>query len=309
MVNAFSLAARTTTNTIDNGDGTVTTITVTYNLDGSKSTKKKTQAKVVPENVNRSGSPTRDHTRGSFTTIEEATEQVKKELKKVLGIPHADNSTFAHKVHRAIPAEILLIASQDDVTQAQESDSAKRKYGLPNIPNTQSESGSLATSALLQMLFENPKRFMPNHSNPYDCRELIKQIQARVKRCSSLQEANPVISSSRPLGPPALKDNKYAPFYVVPPGFTGTRRALLICVVGGEDHDLKGPPNDVQYIRHFLMEHCGFQQQNITELRDDRHAPSTSQRSTKKNILDGFAKMVKLSKPKDVVFIQFSGHG
>jgi hypothetical protein len=303
-----SLATRTTTNTIDNGDGTVTTITTTYNLDGSKSTKKKTQAKVVPENVHRSGSPTPEYKR-SFTTVEEATEHVKKELKKVLGIPHADNSTFAHKVHRAIPAEILLIASQDDVTQAQESDSAKRKYGLPDIPNTHTECGSLATSALLQMLFENPKRVMPNHSNPYNCRELIKQIQARVKKCSSLQEANPVISSSRPLGPPALKDNKYAPFYVVPPGFTGTRRALLICVVNGEDNDLQGPPNDIQYVRHFLTEHCGFQQKNIIELRDDRHAPATSPRSTKKNILDGFSQMVKLSKPNDVVFIQFSGHG
>ena len=73
--------------------------------------------------------------------------------------------------------------------------------------------------------------------------------------------------------------------------------------------DLKGPPNDVTNVQNFLLKHCGFKQEDITVLRDDEHAGRMHKPSTKRNILDGFSKMVKQSKPKDVVFIQFSGHG
>ncbi|CAB9531528.1 Metacaspase-1 (Partial), partial [Seminavis robusta] len=309
----MNVMRRASTTTHDNGDGTVTTITTSYNLDGTKVTKKKTLPKHIPENVDRgTGSPVPARRASyGYESLEQAAEQVKSELRKVLGVPHSDNHLFENKVARAIPAEIVLIASQDDVTQAQESDSARRKYELPDIPNTRSDSGSLATCALLQMFFEDPKRLVAGNSNkqPYNYRQLLQQIQSRVKQCSSLQQANPVISSSRPLGPPALKGGQFAPFYIVPPGFTGTRRALLICVVSGEGHDLKGPPNDIQYVHHFLTQHCGFKDKDIIQLRDDQHAPASSKRSTKQNILDGFSKMVRMSNPNDVLFIQYTGHG
>jgi Caspase domain len=331
MLNAVT--GRASTTTIENPDGTVTVVTTTYKLDGTKATRRKTSPKVspktldsnsahkvLPHNDSRSRSltpPKRSASGGSLKRnsssrflVAELVEEIKTELKKVLGKGHADNPAFANKVSRAIPAEIVLIASQDDVTQAQEGDSAIRKYGLPTIANTHSNYGSLATCALLQMLFECPGRVMAgNATSPYDCRELIKEIQQRVKKRSSLQEANPVLSSSRPLGPPAIKGGKYAPFYIVPPGFTGKRRALLIGVVAGEGEDLKGPPNDTQYMHHFLTEHCGFEDKDILVLRDDAHAPAGSKKSTKQNILDGFTQIVQQSKKNDVVFIQFSGHG
>ena len=379
--------------TKDNPDGTVTTTTITYKVDGTKHTKRKTSGTktVAPQNAsgdkafaprlpvdnrggctrfpvdNRGGSRFAADDRGgnpqaesnsvkdarsrtvspmprtssiklpkrsasakmkrasstktmkrSASTKDLVTEmvsEVKQELKRVLGVGHSDDSIFASKISRAIPAEIVLIASQDDVTQAQEGDAAKTRFNLPDIEGTNGESGSLATSALLQLLFENPKRVLAgtkgdkSAATPHNCREFLKEIQKRVKTYNESQEANPVISSSRPLGPPAMKDGQFAPFYLVPPGFTGKRRALLISVVTGEGDALNGPPNDIQYVKHFLTKHGGFLEKDITVLRDDANAGSDCQRSTKQNIMDGFAQIVQQSKSKDVVVIQFSGHG
>jgi Caspase domain len=333
MLNAVT--GRTSTTTVENPDGTVTVVTTKYKLDGTKATSRKTSPKrassdkgmtlesgnsahrVLPSNDSRSrmppkrsaSMPLKRNSSGRFL-VAELVEEVKQELKKVLGVGHTDNPAFASKISRAIPAEIVLIASQDDVTQAQEGDSAIRKYGLPSIPNTHSNYGSLATCALLQLLYECPDRVMAGSSAaPYDCRALIKEMQQRVKKCSSLHEANPVLSSSRPLGPPAIKGGNYAPFYIVPPGFAGKRRALLISVVTGEGDDLKGPPNDIQYMYYFLTKHCGFHDKDVVVLRDDAHAPAGSKKSTKQNIVDGFAHVVQQSKKNDVAFIQFSGHG
>lgn len=292
--------------TKDNGDGTQTITTTTYKADGGKVTKRKTepikkphpQHQQLPENANRTN-------RNSLATVP-SLEGVKQVLQEVLGTPHGDNSSFANAVNRAIPGEFTLLASQDDVTQAQEDYFAKEHYGLPD--NKMGKAGSVATCALAQMMYENPKKFMANSgAKPYDCRQILHQIKTRVQKSSRL-EAKPTITSSRPLGAPALNSNQYAPFYIVPPGFTGKRRALLIGVVAGNGDDLKGPPNDVTNIYHFLVDHCGFKKEDITVLRDDVHTRDHKP-STKKNILDNFDRLVKLSKPKDVCFVQFSGHG
>lgn len=269
----------------------------------------------APKLPKRSASAKMKRASSSKDLVSEMVSEVKQELKRVLGVGHSDDSIFASKISRAIPAEIVLIASQDDVTQAQEGDAAKARFNLPDIEGTNGEHGSLATSALLQLLFENPQRVLAAKKGdtsaaiPHNCREFLKEIQKRVKIYSENQEANPVISSSRPLGPPALKDGQFAPFYLVPPGFTGKRRALLISVVTGEGDALNGPPNDILYVKHFLTEHGGFLEKDITVLRDDANAGDDCQRSTKQNIMDGFAQIVKQSKSNDVVVIQFSGHG
>ena len=85
----------------------------------------------------------------------------------------------------------------------------------------------------------------------------------------------------------------------------GTRRALLIGIVSGGDNVLKGTLNDVHNIRRFLMNHCGFLEENIVTLLE---TPGHDQ-PTKKHITDGFAKLIRESQPGDVNFIQFSGHG
>lgn len=131
--------------------------------------------------------------------------------------------------------------------------------------------GSVATCALLQLMHENPNLLVASKCKPSDeplnCLQVSREIKTRVKKCSKL-DAKPTISSSRPLGPKRV--DKAPPFYIVPPTYTGTRRALLIGVVNGEGPDLKGTPNDITNIQDFLIKHCGFQRENI--VRDHRVA-------------------------------------
>jgi Caspase domain len=231
---------------------------------------------------------------------------------------HKDNSDFEEAVKRCIPSEFILIASQDDVSQSQEDFFAMDHFKLP-LPDGKrrwrdtEQAGSVATCAFLQLMYENPKAAVATEeaggSEPWNTLEILEELQGRIKRSSKLH-ANPTVSSSRPLGPPGLKKREYAPYYVVPPNYTGTRRALLIGCVTGEEQDkpLKGAINDVYNVRQFLVCHCGFKPENMVIL-EDNFKVSTSKQPTKKNILDGFATMIKQSKPKDVNFIQFSGHG
>ena len=243
-------------------------------------------------------------------------------MKDALGVGHYDNAAFETAVKRCIPAEFLLIASQDEHTQAQEDYYAMDHFGFPCSPSVKKQNaGSVATCALLQMMYQDPHRFVAaSHNNtnnnnnnnskkePWNVLQVLHEIKTRVKEATKL-DAKPTISSSRPLGPPGNTKgkDKYAPFYIVPPGFTGTRRALLIGVVSGEGKDLKGPRNDIENIQQFLQGYCGFSETNITLLFDD-NGPSATQ-PTRQNILNAFRTVVRLSQPKDVLFVQFSGHG
>jgi len=229
----------------------------------------------------------------------------------VLGTGHVDNAEFLTQVKRCIPAEFLLIASQDDHTQAQEDYYAMDHFQFPCHPSVKrANAGSVATCALLQMMYETPNRFVAsnNKAPPRNCLEVLHEIKTRAKAATKL-DAKPTMSSSRPLGPPGLTggSQKYAPFYIVPPGFTGVRRALLIGVLSGEGPDLKGPKNDLDNVQQFLKNYCGFKDENISVLFEDRGDSSTQ--PTKKNILAAFSKLVQKAEPKDVFFIQYSGHG
>ena len=232
---------------------------------------------------------------------------------------HDDDDDFLKAVKRCIPSEFVLIASQDDVSKAQEDHYAMDHFKLkpPEGRNRWLNSemaGSVATCALLQLMYENPQAMVAqpitNNDNgdsikPWSTLEILQEIQTRIKTCTGM-DANPTSSSSRPIGPPRFDEGTYAPYYIVPPNHTqGTRRALLIGIVSGGDNDLKGTLNDVYNIRRFLLDHCGFLEENIVTLVEK---PGQKQ-PTKKNITDGFAKLIRESKEGDVNFIQFSGHG
>ena len=187
-------------------------------------------------------------------------------------------------------------------------------FGLaPFVPRyvAKDNAGSVATCALLQLMYENPSRVVADKmkpgEEPINVQELSKELKKRIKVSSTL-DAKPTISSSRPLGPPRL-DKEYRPFYIVPPNYKGVRRALLIGVVNGEGEDLKGTPNDVTMIQQFLTKHCGFDAKNVTVLQDYFKHGKDHEKSTKQNIVDAFEKLVTQSQPGDVCFIQFSGHG
>ncbi|CAB9525619.1 Metacaspase-1B [Seminavis robusta] len=224
------------------------------------------------------------------------------------GFGHSDNDAFEEKVRKCIPSEFQLLASQDDRTQALEDWYAMEHYNLPvNRQAKKVNAGSVATSALLQIMYENPRRMIAcGETEPWNCLEILQQIKKRVKEHSKV-EAKPTMSSSRPLGPPRRsgKKDQYAPFYIVPPGYTGKRHALLIAVRVGEGPDLKGSHNDISCMQSFLRLYCGFKEADITVMKDD----DIHTDPTKRNILAAFTKLCRLTKRGDVVFIQFSGHG
>ena len=230
----------------------------------------------------------------------------------LLGAGYGDNAKFEAAVKRCIPGEFVLIASQDDHTQAQEDYFAVDHFDLgKHVPRyvKKANAGSVATCALLQLMYENPKRFVysPLNNNPISVLTLSRELKQRVKDATKLV-ARPTISSSRPLGPPRLDKGEHAPFYIVPPNKDGVRRALLIGVITGQGPDLKGPPNDITMMQQFLENHCGFKKENIIVLQDYWHGHGAT-KPTKKNILLGFQTLVQKSKPGDINFIQFTGHG
>lgn len=93
----------------------------------------------------------------------------------------------------------------------------------------------------------------------------------------------------------------------------GTKRALLIGInYTGQNGELTGCHNDVQNISGYLRKVHGFHSKDIVVLMDDQHLPNrnrTHYPPTRKNILEGFKNLVRVSKPGDSVFIHFSGHG
>jgi hypothetical protein len=91
---------------------------------------------------------------------------------------------------------------------------------------------------------------------------------------------------------------------IVPDGYEGTKRAMLIGInYTGEPNALTSCHNDVRNIKDFLMKVHHFERDDMLILMDDgkHHEP------TKKIIMDGFRRLVEISEPGDVVFIQFSG--
>ena len=294
----------TVTETV-NDDGSTTTTTVTIHEDGSKTTKRKTKrsrkpAQTVPPKP-AAAAPSKLHARTDGGSMEDALEDA---LNEETG-GHKDDETFERAVRRCIPSEFVLIASQDDLTKAQEATHATTIFTLPDAIGN---AGSVATSALLHLLHKNPELAMgASDRKPVSCLKVLQDLHVTIKKATKI-DVNPQICSSRPLGPPRLGRGKYAPFHIVPAGYTGKKRALLIGIRFLDDipsQRLKGPHNDVHNIQQYLKKKCGFQMEDIVVLADDgnRTAP------TKANILEHFRKLTEDCQPGDVVFVQYSGHG
>jgi metacaspase-1 len=92
--------------------------------------------------------------------------------------------------------------------------------------------------------------------------------------------------------------------YIVPPGSSGAKRAVLIGInYVGQRGQLSGCHNDAKNIKDYLENALGFRDQDMLVLLDDgtHHAP------TRQNILNAFKRVAEYSKPGDVVFIHYSG--
>ena len=213
---------------------------------------------------------------------------------------HKDNAEFERAVRRCIPSEFVLIAGQEDAAEAMESYNASSLFELPN---TIGKEGGVATSALLQSLYKNVDYVVSSSATNTSsdnkkwltCQTVLKEMYRRMTKAKF--RSVPQISCSRPLND--------RPFYIVPPENTGKRRALLIGIDFKGDLELRAPHNDVHNVQHFLTTKCGFHKDNIVVLKDDGDCTQP----TKKNIEEGFVKMVSLSEPKDVLFVFYSGHG
>lgn len=84
-----------------------------------------------------------------------------------------------------------------------------------------------------------------------------------------------------------------------------TKRALLIGInYIGTPSELRGCIIDVKNIKNLLMTNFNYLNTNIVMLTDDV-APFP----TKQNIMNEITKVVALTKPGDVLFIHYSGHG
>lgn len=98
-----------------------------------------------------------------------------------------------------------------------------------------------------------------------------------------------------------------AKFDLVPDGFIGTKRALLIGInyIGHEQGQLSGCHNDVHNMVTYIKNVHGFVDEDITLLLDDgEHDPPT-----KKNMVLACKTLVAGAKPGDSFFFHFSGHG
>jgi Caspase domain len=300
-----------------NEDGSKTITTVTIHEDGSKSTKRKTirpSRSKSPTPASRSKSPIPNRPKPTTTTttnggggggggsMEDALEDA---LEKE-GNGHDDDETFEKAVRRCIPSEFMLIASQDDATQAQEAHYAATIF---NLPNPKGQAGSVATSALLQYLYKHDTSVVADNGGmPLTCLQVLQETYASMRKEAAKFDLKPQISFSRPLGPPRL-GKKYTPFYIVPPGYTGKRRALLIGICFVDDIPskvLKSPHNDVHNVKQYLIHKCGFAEEDMMILTDGEGATAAP---TKQSIWECLQQLIRESKPGDVNFIQYSGHG
>lgn len=97
-----------------------------------------------------------------------------------------------------------------------------------------------------------------------------------------------------------------APAPELPRAAPGRKKALLIgCCYPGTSAALNGCINDVQCIEYCLKKRFGFQDSQITVLRDDRR----DSQPTRDNIFRGIAWLLSDQRPGDSLFFHFSGHG
>lgn len=208
-----------------------------------------------------------------------------------MSILHSIRKRFERKSAIVIPADFRMISGcKDAQTSADVFDVST--FALPSSGNAGRKAGGACTSALLRILYAE-------HTKPK--RELtfvdvLKQMRDELSEDGYTQI--PQLTSSKPV-------DVNLPFHLVPEGANGTRRAFLIGInYIGQMCELSGCHNDVLQIKEYIMDIHGFKEENITVLMDDgKHEPPT-----RKNIVNGYKKVVAASFEGDSVFCHFSGH-
>jgi len=162
--------------------------------------------------------------------------------------------------------------------------------GTFQLPNPAGKAGGACTSALLKVL--QRRRRGTGQPSWVDILREMRQVLGSLG-----YDQIPQLTTSR-----CTEVNK--PFGVVPQGFTGTKRCVLIGInYCGQNGELRGCHNDVLNVKKYLEQVHGFRDA-VVLMDDGRHKSPT-----KKNILRAFKLVAKQSKSGDAVFIHYSGHG
>lgn len=196
-------------------------------------------------------------------------------------------SSFDRQIEREIPALFYMFAGADD---SQQSADVSNVHTF-TLPDPAGKAGGACTSALLQVCYRDED----DEEVEYTWTEVLEQMREKIQALGLPQV--PQLSTSR-----VIDVNE--PMRIVPEGYDGVRRAMLIGInYTGEPNALTGCHNDTRNMKEFLMKVHGFKRENMLVLMDDgkHHAP------TKQLIMDGFHRLCEISEPGDVVFIQFSG--
>lgn len=100
--------------------------------------------------------------------------------------------------------------------------------------------------------------------------------------------------------------NAHDPMSIVPSGYNGSRRAILIGInYVGQSNALSGRHKDVDDMKRYLIHSQGFEEKEILILKDDNaHHPPTRQK-----IIEALSAMAQYSSAGDVVFVYYSGRG
>lgn len=182
----------------------------------------------------------------------------------------------------------MISGCRDEQTSADVSNVASFQ-----LPDPAGRAGGACTSAMLKVLYADNKK--PDDDLSFQ--EVLLSMRGIL--AASRYTQIPQLTSSRPM-------DVHSPFEIVPEGNTGTRRAVIIAInYIGQQGELSGCHNDAKNMMEYIKDVHGFQQENITVLMDD--GVNTS--PTKANILEAYRTLVAQSKPGDVAFCHYSGHG
>jgi len=197
--------------------------------------------------------------------------------------------SFSDRAKAAIPSEFRMISGcEDKQTSADVSNVAAFK-----LPDPAGRAGGACTSALLNVMYADKKR--PDDDLSF------KDVLLKMRDILSDKNFTqiPQLSSSRPL-------DVDTQFDLSPEGSRGTKRAVLIGInYVGQSGELAGCQNDVLNMKEYIEDVHGFEEENMTILLDD----GVHEEPTRDNILNAYKKIVRLSKPGDVVFCHYAGHG
>jgi len=196
---------------------------------------------------------------------------------------------FLKRAENAIPANIRMISGcRDDQTSADVSNIAEFE-----LPDPAGRSAGACTSAFLSVVYADDKK--PDDDLSFQ--DVLMKMRDILSEGEYTQI--PQLSSSRPL-------DVETKFDLTPENFTGAKRSVLIGInYVGTSGQLTGCHNDVLHAIDYIKNVHGFDDENIHVLMDDGEHTNP----TKANIMAAYAKITAESKPGDVVYLHYSGHG